>query len=146
MRRAGSFSLLLGWTFGFSALCIMGCSGDASVGSSSTQEADPSPVAAQGSPLREVQSWGPRATRTGTPFNRLPNGDSALWIVGTGERQVVVELAGRPLPTVVRDDVVTAAVSQDLVETLLAQPGSYELALTGQAGGLRQQVGHFRVE
>lgn len=138
MQRFGRYSLLLGWTIG--VLFWIGCSNDAPVASGSAEDA------AQSELLREVRDWGPKRTRAGTPFNRLPEGPSAFWILGTGERQVAVELAGRPLPTVVGKDVVTAAVSQELVETLLAQPGSYELALTSPAGGRRQRVGDFQVE
>jgi hypothetical protein len=146
MQRFGKYSILFGWTIGVLALAQMGCSDDAPVASSSSQEASPSNAAAQSGLLRDVQDWGPKRTRAGTPFNRLPEGASAFWILSTGEKQVVVELAGRRLPTVVRDDVVTATVSQDLVTTLLSQPGTYELALTSPATGRRQRVGEFRVE
>jgi hypothetical protein len=144
MRRFGRYSFLLGWTLGVLALAPVGCSEDAPVASGSSENTNA--VAGQSGVLRDVRDWGPKGTRAGTPFNRLPEGASAFWILGTGERQVVVELAGRRLPTVVGNDVVTAAVSQDLVETLLAQPGTYELALISPASGRRQRVGEFRVE
>jgi hypothetical protein len=146
MRRVSSGWILFGWTIGVLTLAQMGCSDDAPVASSSSQEASASQPATQNGLLRDIQNWGPKMTKAGTSFNPLPNGDSAFWILGTGERQVVVELANRPLPTVVADNAVTATVSKELVQTLLAQPGTYELALASPASGRRQRVGEFRVE
>jgi hypothetical protein len=149
MQRLTRLGARFGWAAGFLVLVLLGCTReepDAPVAGGSPPEAVTTQTAMEGTVLRQVQSWGPESTQAGVPFNRQPNGDSAFWIVSTGESQVIVELAGRPLPTTVRADIVTASVPQTLVATLLAEPGDYELALTDPASGRRQRVGEFEVE
>jgi hypothetical protein len=148
MCRCARLFSRFGSMTGILVLILLGCSREKQAAPESTpSSAAPPPQATmEGAALRQVERWGPQSTPAGTPFNRLASGDSAIWIVSTGEPQVVVELAGRALPTTVRDDVVTAAVPHQLVESLLARPGEFVVELTSPVSGRRQRVGVFQVK
>jgi hypothetical protein len=100
--------------------------------------AAPSPTVG---PLWAVDDWGPRSTRAGQAFGLQPNGDSAIWVAGRGERKVRIVLADRVLRTVVSPGVATASVSPALLATLAGRPGKLTVALIDPQRGTRQEIG-----
>lgn len=90
-----------------------------------------SPAAKAPSAPRLV-SWGPSSVEVGVPFNRQPDGSSALWFrLDDAPAGVTVTLDGRPLAVTVG----TAGLVSAAVPELPRLPGRFRLVLGDGASG-----------
>lgn len=81
-----------------------------------------------------ITSFGPLLAESGIPFNRQPNGQSALWVrlsEDMSESHVAVYFAGQKLVSSVVGKEVTALVPL----TFYAKPGKYPVVVAGDSMG-----------
>jgi hypothetical protein len=80
-----------------------------------------------------VEAYGPVEVTAGIPFNRQPDGQSALWLkVGGLSANAFVELDGRRLPSAVAGDLISALLGPELT----ARPGRYWLKVVDLSSNL----------
>ncbi|KAA1054014.1 hypothetical protein FH063_002249 [Azospirillum argentinense] len=90
----------------------------------------------------QVQAYGPQATPAGVPFNRQPDGASALWMSVPGlSGSAQVRFDGAPLASAVAGDVISALIPVDRI----AAPGRHWLEVVDPASGLRTEPVPFDV-
>lgn len=90
----------------------------------------------------QVKAYGPTATPAGVPFNRQPDGRSALWLSVSGlSGAAQVRFDGVPLVSTVAGDVVSALVPADRIDA----PGRHWLEVVDPAAGLRTEPVPFDV-
>jgi hypothetical protein len=89
--------------------------------------------AAKAPSMPRLVSWGPSSVEVGVPFNRQPDGSSALWfLLDDAPAHVTVTLDGRPLAVTVG----TAGLVSAAVPELPRLPGRSRLVLGDGASGL----------
>lgn len=92
--------------------------------------------------IAQVKAYGPTSTPAGVPFNRQPDGSSALWVSMPGlSGTAQVRFDGVPLASAVAGDVVSALVPADRIAT----PGRHWLEVVDPAAGLRTEPLPFDV-
>lgn len=136
------------------AICVIGCSQE--VPFSEPKQEDKCPPTnismqkdeAKKSEIIEIKviNWGPQNTITGTNPNRQPDGSLGLWFqlnTTKGMSEVLVFFDGQPAisSTIAGDDLVTAAISKELI-TL---PGKKPILITTKDNKVEIFKGEFYV-
>ena len=99
--------------------------------------------------IAQVERWGPQSTPVGEPFNRQPDGDSAVWmrLAEVPEHNLYLVYLGTQI---VRGrasrerKLITASLSAEQVKSLIAAPGEIPIHLVDPVKG-KQLVGHLAV-
>lgn len=127
MSRAGAVASWLLLACALQGCCFRGCEAGADLA--------PSPVPVQAQVLRIV-AWGPEETLAGVPFNRQPNGQSALWIQldrSVEGRVVLVRFGDAYLEASVAGSGVTASVPM----AAYASAGARDVSVVATSGNAR---------
>lgn len=94
----------------------------------------------------EIETWGPRKTMQGEPFNEQTDGHSGLWVKAKGiPPETVLVFSGKPQRSVIYEDHLTSGLRGDFMHSTITHPGVYTVELYDRGNNRIQRIGEFVV-